>query len=202
MIKKIVPVLLLGMVMTLASHRAEAGLTYQAVPLGGLQWKYIYHVDGVFSAGDGFNLLYDFPKYASLAVTVPLNTTNWFQTTPVTDPSAAGPGIVNFIANVPISGVGGDFEVAFDWTVQGSPGSQTYELFDGNTLVAKSFQTTPTGAGVPVPEPGTMPLVLAGLLLILRNIQRRQLRFLSNSAHPTGSTGASFFHSSALRPTT
>ena len=179
MIKKIVPVLLLGMVMTLASHRAEAGLTYQAVPLGGLQWKYVYHVDGVFSTGEGFILLYDFPKYASLAVTVPLNATNWFQTTPVTDPSAGGPGIVNFIANVPISGVGADFQVAFDWTVPGSPGSQAFELRDAIGDFISSSVTSPTGAGVPVPEPGTMPLVLAGLLLILRNIKRRQLQHVS-----------------------
>ena len=189
MIKKIVPALLLGMVMTLASHRAEAGLTYQATDLltagdtTGERWKYRYHLDGPFSAFDSFNLLYNATEYASLvAVTVPLINPKWDQASPIIQPSGSGPGVVNFFANVDIFDEGADFEVAFDWKVSGKPpGDQEYDLFKfdpGAGFIVTQSRTT--RAGTAVPEPATLPLVLAGLLLILRNIKRRQLRSLSN----------------------
>ena len=184
MIKKIVPVLLLGMVMTLAAHRAEAGLTYQATDLhtagvtAGERWKYIYHVDGAFNQFEGFNLLYDANLYANLAFTSKTLSSDWLQG--ITDPLLGPPtadGQVTNTAQKDIANASADFEVAFDWTGISNPGSQPYELFDANFNVTPS-RTTSTGASVPVPEPATLPLVLAGLLLILRNIKRRQLQLV------------------------
>lgn len=187
MIKKIVPVLLLGMVMTLAAHRAEAGLTYQATDLhtagvtAGERWKYKYHIDGPFSAGHSFVLIYGASIYGSLNLLVPLDNLLWDQSSlSQPDPFNTLDGLLTSIARLDIADASADFEVAFDWTGPGRPGSQAFQLRDAIDNLVLNSSTSLNGAGVPVPEPATLPLVLAGLLLIRRNIKRRLLQHVSN----------------------
>jgi hypothetical protein len=50
------------------------------------------------------------------------------------------------------------FTVSFEWLASGTPGAQTFEVYDFN------FDTVASGQTAPVPEPATFILVGSGLL--------------------------------------
>lgn len=178
-LKNLVTVLVLGIAMTIGSHSTNAALKYEAVDvpdtiIGVDRMKYTYHLDGAFTAFQGFTLIYDSTLHANLSVTTPLGV-DWDQV--ISQPGLPGTfdGLQFNTALADIADATATFEVEFGWSGIGLPGSQPYELFDDQFNLISASRTTPFAVMASVPEPDTLLLVLAGLLLLRRQTQRRSV---------------------------
>jgi len=189
--KNLMTMLMLVIAITMTSHRANAALQYEAVDvpdtiIGVNRMKYVYHLDGAFTALQGFTLIYDSTLYANLAGTTPLGS-EWDQV--ISQPGSPGTfdGLQINTALADITDATATFEVEFDWNGSGLSGSQPYELFDDQFNLISASRTTAFAEVVNVPEPDTVLLVLAGLLLLRRQAQLRSLRAMPEvrSQHPS-----------------
>lgn len=174
---KITSALMLALAMTFLSSQSVAALSYEAVdvpdPVFSVdRMKYIYHLDGAFPLFHGFNLIFDSSLYANLDVTVPLGP-DWQQLIVAPDPAAPLDGLLISTALVDLADANAAFEVEFDWTGNGTPGAQPYEIFDDGFNVVSTARTAAFGATA-VPEPATLALVVAGLLALLIPASRRR----------------------------
>lgn len=198
--KKIMSVLLLGIAMTLVTHRVNAtALSYETVDVPDMivgvdRLKYIYHLDGTFATFYGFNLIYDSAHYADLDVVVPLDPSLWFSSITAPDPLVPLDGLLSYMALADIADASTTFEVEFSRTGTGPPGSQPYELFDDSFNIIASSRTTTLATNVP--EPPTLSIMFAGLFLLLRLVMRRPVR---STAEPgSASLGANLLPLSAV----
>ena len=119
-------------------------------------------------------LLYDPARYANLAITLPLSTTDWSQTVSEFAPLDS---LVSSLALVDIADATATFEVEFDWLGTGMPGSQPFEIFADGFDIVTTARTTPFGTTPPdptVPEPGTLVLTAAALLALSSQGLRRR----------------------------
>lgn len=139
------------------------------------RWQVTYHVTGSLNAFEGFNVLFSPTDFVGLTVeSVP---SGWFTYTIGPDLIFAADGI--FSASTDGTGaLPADFVVSFDWTGSGTPGSQSYEIFDDSFNVVAASATLPAAIdpGNPLPEPGSLFLIGAGLAAFgmgRRNYQKR-----------------------------
>lgn len=174
---KITSALMLALAMTFMSSQSVAALSYEAIDVpntvvGFDRMKYIYHLDGAFPPFHGFNLIFDSSLYANLDVTLPLGS-DWQQLLVAPDPAAPLDGLLISTALADIADATAIFEVEFDWTGNGTPGAQPYEIFDDGFNIVSTARTVAFGA-TNVPEPATLALVVAGLLVLLMRASRRR----------------------------
>ena len=147
---------------------AHAGIVqYTATPLGGSNWRYDYTIINTTpSAGfDELTIYFDPSRYGALASG--------------TAPSGWDPLIVQPDTGIPADGffdvlnlaglladgetVSG-FSVVFSYLVAGTPGAQSFDLYESsNFTLVGSGRTAPTQA-THVPEPQTLALMLAALV--------------------------------------
>lgn len=166
-IKNILPALMLGALMGMSTGPVSAGVVYQATDLGvagttpgSQRWEYSYHVDGPFAAGDGFTLIYGPASYSNVAITQALSG-DWSQL--LTDGFGFVDTTLTNTALVAIANASADFKVEFDWLGIDPPGSQPYETFDAS---GTNVATSRTVSSSNVPEPGSLALVIGGLVLM------------------------------------
>lgn len=158
---------LLSMTIIFSSQHADASLLYEVVDVpdtivGVDRMKITYHLGGTFAPFFGFNLIYDYGNYTDVSVISPLGP-EWFQSITAPAPAAALDGLLTYMALTSIADASAVFEVEFNWTGIGTPGSQPIELFDDAFNIIESSRTTALVASVP--EPSTLALMFAGLLL-------------------------------------
>lgn len=118
-------------------------------------WKYTYTVSGVFSAGQGFSILFR-PEEAEFVSALPSHA-DWDAIAIQPDPLLPDYGAYDALALVDDPDLGGPFMAQFFWIGAGPPGAQDFVFYDVD------FSPLETGVTVLVPEPGTGTLIGLGL---------------------------------------
>ena len=173
---------LLGVaVLTFSGNAFADAITYTVDNLGGNRWQYNYTVDNTgTNAQDAFAIFFELFVFENLVVesTAP----DWDADVFPPDPGLPDDGIVEFYGLFPIlpgESLSG-WSVSFDYLLDGTPGEQFFEFFDGFTFDLISDGITERAAEVTVPEPGTLGLLGTGLLL-LSAMRRRQSAYGTRS---------------------
>jgi len=151
-----------------AAPRSE--IIYQVDDLGGDRWQYTYDVSNIDISGgiDEFTISFDADQYAGLAVeTTGALQTDWDELLlyPIAQLHVDG-GYDALVLGLPID-IGdtvSGFSVSFDWLGVGTPGVQTYEIVNPDTLAI-------IDSGWTVPEPGIMSLFVLGTIIARKKRQ-------------------------------
>jgi hypothetical protein len=121
-------------------------------------WRYDYLVsEGPLDADFGFSILFPVGETANL---LPLATgadAEWDAIALQPEPLLASPGRYDALARADGATFAFPFSVRFEWSGSGTPGSQSFEVYD------PTFATIETGSTVPVPEPVASVLLALGL---------------------------------------
>jgi hypothetical protein len=163
-----------------------AVITYSATNTAGSTWRYDYAVTNDTLAGslEEFTIFFDRSFHTDLALSS--SPADWDSIVVQPDLNLPDDGFFDSLA---LSGglSAGDtlsgFSVTFDWLGVGQPGSQLWTVVD-----PLSFETIESGftvllePPVDVPEPGTVALLIIGLLGAVSG--RRNARQHPASAHP------------------
>ena len=125
-------------------------------------WQYNYSVSGVsFAAGQGFDIAFavgDGFQFGDLVAPQSGPTTDFDVMAIQPDPSIPADGLFDAVATLDAPSLAGDFVSTFIWRGTGTPGAQTFTLFDTDFSVFES--------GTTVPEPEALLLLsplVAGL---------------------------------------
>ena len=146
---------------------AHAGIVqYTTTSLGGSNWRYDYTITNTTpsSGFDELTIYFDPGRYGAIASG--------------TAPSGWDPLIVQPDTGIPADGffdvlnLGGPladgetvsgFSVVFSYLLSGTPGAQSFELYDFNSFTLLDSGRTATAQTTNVPEPQTLLLMLAAL---------------------------------------
>ncbi len=147
-------------------------VTYTATQISGSQWQYDYQLTGSFLSGD--DLAVYFPLATSsnlldLGTGGPDWTTFVFQP----DPNLPADGEFDMVANIDSPSLAPSFDVQFQYSGTGSPGSQSFTLYDPNYLILATGLTVPSTPLSPVPEPAPLLLLGSGMLILCGYVKRR-----------------------------
>lgn len=151
-----------------AGSAAAAVITYEATDLadnvpGEDRWQYAYRVTGSFVKDGGFQILFPASDYGLIEGTFPAVVGDWDVNVSQPDPIFLFDGIYGATAQAAKNALAELFTVSFIWLGSGTPGAQTYEVFDESFFpLIETGSTRPQAAAAPAP--GT--LVLLGLGLI------------------------------------
>jgi hypothetical protein len=137
-------------------------------------WRYDYTVSGrTFLQSEFFDIYFSPSVYASLTA-APAPNPDWDvailqQPTPGNLPPFDR-GMFDAFALAADASLAGTFSVSFVYLGSGTPGAQTFEIFDaGSSLLETGFTTlTPQ-----IPEPSSVPLSLIGLIGCAIHLRRR-----------------------------
>ncbi|GGA77875.1 hypothetical protein GCM10011507_31410 [Edaphobacter acidisoli] len=151
---------------------------YGATQIGGTEWQYTYQLSGTFQSGDDLAIYFPLATSANL---VDMGTGGPDWTTFVLQPDGSLPadGEFDMLANQDNPDLSSVFTVDFEWLGSGSPGSQSFTLYDPN------FNVIDTGATVP--EPGSLLLLGSGFLGLWALIYLRRVRVQFERAEPPAS---------------
>jgi hypothetical protein len=159
-----------------------AAVTYQAVALGGDAWRYDYVVknDGSPAAIEEFTIFFDVGLFADLAVAA--SPADWDPLVAQPDPGLPADGFFDALALGAglLDGEEALFSVTFTYSGLDAPGAQAFHVVDPASfdVIASGF----TRAAVAVPEPGTLPLLLAAAVALFVLRGRRRLSLALGSA--------------------
>jgi len=157
-----------------SSVAAAATITYQASDLpdttpGEDLWQYQYTVNANLHAFDGFNVFFSPALYASLEASPAPPNADWFVTTVPIDAALPADGVYNALALSDNPALSPPFSVSFVWLGSGTPGAQTFEIFDPTFTITETGVTTLAA----VPEPASVALLCVGLLAVIGLSRRR-----------------------------
>jgi hypothetical protein len=151
-------------------------VTYTATQISGTEWQYGYSLSGSYFSGDDLAVYFP-PVTSSNLVDLGTGGPDWTTFAFQPDPSIPADGEFDMTANVDDPSLTAVFDVQFDYSGAGSPGSQSFILYDPNFNI---IDTGVTHSSVlpSVPEPAPWILVGSGLVALWQNA-RHQRRFLS-----------------------
>ena len=167
---------------TASAPSLAAAVTYQAVVLGGDAWRYDYVVknDGSPAAIEEFTIFFDLGLFADLAVAA--SPADWDALVVQPDPALPADGFFDALALGAglLDGEEALFSISFTYSGPGTPGSQVFHVVDPANfdVIERGF----TSAAVALPEPGTLPLLLAAGLALFVLHRRRRLSLALGSA--------------------
>ena len=142
-------------------------------------WRYRYTLSEIsFSVNEGFSIFFDPVEYGTLSAG-PSPSADWDtlilqqpQSGDLLDPFADG--IYDVLALVADPNPLGLFSVDFVFLGTGVPGSQQFEVYDSSFAMVESGITT--SGTTPIPEPGSMGLLLGGLLVMAARLRQQGTR--------------------------
>jgi hypothetical protein len=154
-----------------------ATITFESVDLADVTvgedlWRYIYTVgDATFDSNDGFTIFFDSQQYGALVASTPDTDRDAFVTTDLEwdilllDPDLGlqADGVFDALS---LAGAATNttFTVDFIWLGTAAPGVQTFNLYRlAEDFSVITIQEGVTEAANPVPEPGTLALLVLGL---------------------------------------
>jgi len=150
-----------------ANAAAATTIQYQVVDLPdttpGLDlWQYQYTLSGAsLRAGQGFDVYFPVAagfQFGALVAPQLAPSSDWDVLAIQPDPALPADGLFDVVALVDSPLLGGPFTATFIWPGNGTPGPQSFEIFDEQLQVIESGTTTP------VPEPATGLLLFASLI--------------------------------------
>lgn len=171
-------VIALAVVCARPAHADSVAVGYTVTDLGSGTWEYEYTLTGSLSSGD------DLAIYFPLATSSNLNdlqtggvnfTTFVFQP----DPLLPADGEYDVVANIDDPSLSPVFDVSFTYSGTGTPGSQTFVLYDANydNPPLETGETTPLAVVVSAtPEPSSLLLLGSGIAGLCTLCSRRRLR--------------------------
>lgn len=165
-----IAILTIAMVcLTVVGHATT--IEYTATQISGPQWQYTYTVTGSFADGDFLSIDFDANTFADLQDPPP-QVTDWDAIVFQADSALGSNGAFSAMAlkgnpSLPVT-----FTVLFNFLGMGTPGSQAFSIynFDGDEL--ESGTTILAGQTAPVPEPGTLLLLLSGAGALTRKFRK------------------------------
>jgi hypothetical protein len=178
----IFPCALVAFLAATASSATEVDYSLQS--LGGTQYRYTYSIKNDGSAGGSLDLvdiLFDPSLFQEGSLTISSDSalaTNWSQQFLASAPGVpAAFDIAALNGGIAVGGSVSGFAVTFFWLGTGNPGSQRFEVYNGQTF--DLLETGNTVAVVPLPAAfGLLAFGVGGLLSISRKSQRRQQKAL------------------------
>ena len=147
------------------------GVAYTASLVSGTEWQYDYQVSGFFLTGDDIAIFFPVATSSNLihsGGTSPDWSTLVFQP----DPLLPADGEFDIIANVDSPSLAAAFDVSFQYSGTGVPGSQSFTIFDAGFNVIDTGSTQP--AAPAIPEPSPFLLLGSGLVGLLRRASRKR----------------------------
>lgn len=147
------------------------GVAYTASLVGGTEWQYDYRISGSFLAGDDIAIFFPVSTSSNLihsGSTSPDWSTLVFQP----DPLLPADGEFDIVANVDSPSLAPTFDLSFQYSGTGVPGSQSFTVFDADFNVIDTGSTQP--AAPAIPEPSPFLLLGSGLVGLLRRTSRKR----------------------------
>lgn len=164
-----IAILTIAMVcLTVVGHAST--IEYTATQISGPQWQYTYTVTGAFASGDFLSIDFDANTFANLQD--PPQVTGWSADVWQSDAMLGSNGAFNAMAlndnpSVPVT-----FTVMFNFLGMGTPGSQAFSIYSFDATELESGTTILAGQTAPVPEPGTLLLLLSGAGAMARKFRK------------------------------
>lgn len=154
--------------LTVVGHATT--IEYTASQIAGTQWQYTYTVTGrSFADGDFLSIDFDANTFADLQN--PPQVTDWDAIVFERSADLLSNGAFSAMALKDNPSLPVTFTVLFNFLGMGTPGSQAFSIFgsdgsmeDGTTILA--------GQTAPVPEPGTLLLLLSGAGALTRKFRK------------------------------
>ena len=133
-------------------------------------WQYSYSVSGfAFGTAQGFSVFFDRNLYKLIQSPPPPVNAGWDAISVQPDLALNADGFYDAQALVAGPSLADPFTVNFVWLGTGTPGSQSFTIYDSNFATLQQGQT--------IPEPGTFALLLlAGIGMTALRRSRRHAR--------------------------
>ncbi len=155
----------LGWVVGLAAQAAGIGYQATLIDAASQRWRYTYDLTQYavygstsFLAGDVLDFDFNANLYADLTLLPEGPGVDWSAMVIQPDPALPALGYYDLQAQVRNPSLAGPFTVAFTWLGSGTPGWQSFEVYDSN------FRMITGSITHPVPEPASAYMLMAGLL--------------------------------------
>jgi hypothetical protein len=148
-------------------------VTYTASQTSPNVWEYQYQLTGTYLAGDDLAIYFPLATSSDLS-DLGTGGSDWttFEFQP--DPSLPADGEFDMLSNIDNPSLAPIFAVEFQYSGAGSPGAQSFTLFDSNFDTIDSGVTR-TQSGVPIiPEPNTFFLLGSGMVGLARCVKWRK----------------------------
>jgi PEP-CTERM motif len=169
------------LVLSSGAQRAFADpivVDFTAIHVAGTEWSYNYKLSGPYVAGD--DLAIYFPSATSSNLSdLATGGADWSTFAFQPDPSLPAAGEFDALANVNNPSVDPVLSVLFQWSGSGSPGPQSFALYDPNFNVVDSGTTQASVASTP--EPASLLLLGTGFIFLWLIVRRRRPNDMSTA---------------------
>jgi hypothetical protein len=147
-------------------------VNYTATNVGGTEWRYDYTLSGSYLSGDDVAVYFPVASSANLS-DLGSGGTDWTTFVFQPDPTLPAAGEFDMLANIDNPTLAPVFSVLFQWSGSGSPGSQSFTLFDPSFKVLDTGVTQANAAQTS--EPSSLVLLGSGFLVLWLAARRRPL---------------------------